>query len=538
MQIATWIGVGWNRGTACLLLISVWALIYLPALGSIELRGEEGRRILPAISMLENGQWLVPKVGGEFYYKKPPLIQWLIASSFEITGVRSDFTARLPSALAVLVFGLILIGLPLAWLPLNGRFVAALIFLTNLGLVTKGRLIEIEALLISLTGITAIVWLHLFARGASPVVLWGTVGLLTGAGLLLKGPIILLFLYGLVLPVAIVTGRGRELRRPGPWLGLALAAAVFLVWVLLAMREAPPEAMAKTWFSEISEQASASDGMNLGHWLVKLVKTLGNFMPWLLLLPLLWMPSAKSAIAPPWWNLFRGCRWSLAACFCLVFFVPGSMPRYSMPVIPLASLLLGWVLSTQTPGLLAARAWRWLLLGIATLAALAAIVGWFRLSPSSWAILLFAALSATAAFIGLQRSVFQIWPRLAWMTGWVTGLGMLLYALYGVPLAREQESRRPTAETLNQAIPAGEKLYVYRAQSLPMLFYLRRPFAFVNQPGEIGASVRYLLVRQTDAEPLRQSLQAAGRSVQTVQPVKGRRVGSFDLLYLGGDPGR
>ena len=35
------------------IVLAVWAAIYLPALGSFEIKGEEGRRILPAVAMLK-----------------------------------------------------------------------------------------------------------------------------------------------------------------------------------------------------------------------------------------------------------------------------------------------------------------------------------------------------------------------------------------------------------------------------------------------------------------------------------------------------
>ncbi len=80
----------------------VWAVIYLPALGSIAIKGEEGRRILPAVRMLETGNYIVPQVGSNPYYRKPPLVNWLVAASFKLFGVRNEWTARLPSALSVL----------------------------------------------------------------------------------------------------------------------------------------------------------------------------------------------------------------------------------------------------------------------------------------------------------------------------------------------------------------------------------------------------------------------------------------------------
>src|SRR5881296_356141 len=94
------------RFRAVAVVLLVWALIYLPALGSIAIKGEEGRRILPAVRMLETGNYIVPQVGSNPYYRKPPLVNWVVAASFKVFGVRNEWTARLPSALSVLVVAL------------------------------------------------------------------------------------------------------------------------------------------------------------------------------------------------------------------------------------------------------------------------------------------------------------------------------------------------------------------------------------------------------------------------------------------------
>src|SRR6478672_2704249 len=99
-----------NRAPALFLVVLFWAAIYLPGLGSTELKGEEGRRILPAVTMLETGNWLVPYVGGKPFLRKPPLMNWLIAWSFKATGVRNEWSARLPSALAVLAMALTVVA--------------------------------------------------------------------------------------------------------------------------------------------------------------------------------------------------------------------------------------------------------------------------------------------------------------------------------------------------------------------------------------------------------------------------------------------
>ena len=95
-----------SRAATFSIVLLCWAVIYLPGLGSLEIKGEEGRRILPAVTMLETGNYLVPQVGSEPYYRKPPLVNWLVAASFKLTGHRNEWTARLPSVLCILAVAL------------------------------------------------------------------------------------------------------------------------------------------------------------------------------------------------------------------------------------------------------------------------------------------------------------------------------------------------------------------------------------------------------------------------------------------------
>src|SRR4051812_30417841 len=179
------------RSFAAILL--VWAAIYLPALGSLEIKGEEGRRILPAVRMLESGDYVVPKVGSEPYLRKPPLINWLVAASFNAFGQRNEWTARLPSALCVLVAALVFVGVAQTSLGLGGSTIAGLIWLTNFGIIEKGRLIEIEALYASLLAIAFVCWLSLWEAKRSPWLTWVVPWIFLGVGWLAKGPLHLFF---------------------------------------------------------------------------------------------------------------------------------------------------------------------------------------------------------------------------------------------------------------------------------------------------------------------------------------------------------
>ncbi len=70
------------RPIALLILVAVWAILYLTNLGSSELRSEEGHRVLPAVQMLETGNYLVPYIANRPYLNKPPLINWMWPALF------------------------------------------------------------------------------------------------------------------------------------------------------------------------------------------------------------------------------------------------------------------------------------------------------------------------------------------------------------------------------------------------------------------------------------------------------------------------
>src|SRR6266704_939095 len=188
-----------SRLGALAIVLLTWALIYLPSLGSIAIKGEEGRRILPAIRMLETGNYIVPQVGSNPYYRKPPLVNWLVAASFETFGVRNEWTARLPSLISVLAVAIAFAIVARASLTPKGSMLAAMIWMTNIGIIEKGRLIEIEALYVSLCGLAIIFWLSFFLQKKSPWLIWLPASVFLGLGLLAKGPTHLVFFYGIVV---------------------------------------------------------------------------------------------------------------------------------------------------------------------------------------------------------------------------------------------------------------------------------------------------------------------------------------------------
>jgi 4-amino-4-deoxy-L-arabinose transferase-like glycosyltransferase len=77
--------------------------IYLPFLGpGRTLTSHEVMVTHPAMRMLSDGAWLVPRYAGGVWLDKPPLMNWITAGFFVIGGGFSEWAARLPSALSAI----------------------------------------------------------------------------------------------------------------------------------------------------------------------------------------------------------------------------------------------------------------------------------------------------------------------------------------------------------------------------------------------------------------------------------------------------
>ncbi len=80
------IGLFWNLGLAPLYL-------------------EEPRRALVAIEMLLRDNWIVPTQAGDYYYRKPPVFNWLIIGGFKLFGNYSEWSIRFFSIISHLATG-------------------------------------------------------------------------------------------------------------------------------------------------------------------------------------------------------------------------------------------------------------------------------------------------------------------------------------------------------------------------------------------------------------------------------------------------
>src|SRR5438132_4957984 len=85
------------------ILLAICGLLFFYGLNAGELYRNEGLRAIIAAEFLRTGNWVVPTLYGESLFTKPPGMYAAIALASWPFGHVSEWTARLPSALAATI---------------------------------------------------------------------------------------------------------------------------------------------------------------------------------------------------------------------------------------------------------------------------------------------------------------------------------------------------------------------------------------------------------------------------------------------------
>ncbi len=433
------------------LVIVLWAAIYLPGLGSIEIKGEEIRRIMPGMNMLQSGNWIVPEFNGNPYLRKPPLVNWAIALSVKSLGVRNEWTVRLPSVLAMLAMGLVMLAACGPWLGTNTALAAVLIAFTSAGLVEKGRLAEIEAIYIALFGMAFACWLGWTAMGRSRWLVWPVTGLLLGVGLLAKGPPDLAFFYAIAGFIAWKSWRKRgtgaamdtSLASLAHLCGVVIMAGVFALWCVPYMRQAATLGAGGVWARQMEQRVGGGDRSTI---FINFLRSLVNFLPWVLALPLFWRRSTLSRLTDRDRVLVEAARWPIVICAFALMFIPGMLPRYTLPLVIPYALLLALLLKAE------------------------------------------------------MESASLRWPLAA---ACLTGAGMLAYGVFFAPRVAAHGFARDFAAQVNAVMPAGSPIYIFDPSVQPEIFYIHGRLMFQDSVKALPDDVPWLLAPATALKLLR-----------------------------------
>jgi 4-amino-4-deoxy-L-arabinose transferase-like glycosyltransferase len=346
-------------------LAVVLAFVYLRGIASDPLRWEEPRRALVASEMIRRGDYVVPRLLGEPYLNKPPMHGWLIVllSGFDADRV-GPLPVRLPSVLSVAAIALVLFALGVG--SRSGPHpLPALVFL-SLGILPQyGRPGEID-LPFALWTTAALAAFELGRRRGSGAWQWVASQALVAGGILTKGLAPLFF-----HPPALLAAWRRRLplRLPALLGGLALMIALVALWVAPYALSGPARALGEQLSSEVAQRTTDAGAVDALRHLVRYpVVLVATAAPWSLVLAAAATRRGRTVLRAvpedPWLAL---CGVAVAWGVVVFLFVPGTLPRYLIPVLPPAAVLAAAALvRLDRPW---RPAWPWAIAGAAWAAA-------------------------------------------------------------------------------------------------------------------------------------------------------------------------
>ena len=298
----------------------------------------EARYALVAREMLEAGHWILPHLGGEVYADKPPLLFWAIACISALGSGVTEWTARLPTALAAVGVCLVTWQLGVRLFSPPAGLLAALVLATSGGFFWSGRQALPDMLLtLWTTGALWGLWEWFSGKHRQGVI---AAGLCMGFATLTKGPV------GIVLPslcglIYLLVRR----QRPTLWgrdvlLCLGVFLGLALSWFVPAVTLGGPEyAQATLLHHSLERYVRAWE--HTAPWYFYLGAFPAEFLPWTLFLPHALLTAVKL-------RRHQGhAGWWFVLCWLVTilgFFSisTGKRDIYILPAFPAAALLVGW----------------------------------------------------------------------------------------------------------------------------------------------------------------------------------------------------
>jgi 4-amino-4-deoxy-L-arabinose transferase-like glycosyltransferase len=325
------------------LLFLFFSVLILESLGDNTLPlidRDEPRFAEASREMRQSGDFIIPRVNGEYRFDKPPLIYWCQVASSLVFG-ESDFSVRFPSA----IFAAATVVLTAAWASrLYGTsvgFWSGLVLGTCLQLFIHGRAAVADMpMIFFFTAATWAAWER--SQGQRSILLWFCFYFALGAGFLAKGPVAFLPIVALLI-FHLWTRTPIHFRTRSAICGGLLVLIIIGSWGIPALILTDGEffqvGIGKhvVMRSVAPLQSHGASGIG-GYFLLLpfyLITLLFSLFPWSLFLP--------AAIQRLRVGLDAFERYALCAIgvvFVVFSLLQTKLPHYTLPAFPLIAILL------------------------------------------------------------------------------------------------------------------------------------------------------------------------------------------------------
>jgi 4-amino-4-deoxy-L-arabinose transferase-like glycosyltransferase len=380
-----------SHARAAAILVLVALLNFLPGFFTIPpIDRDEARFAQATKQMIETGDYVDIRFQDEVRYKKPVGIYWLqagVVTAARAAGFPQPLTTiwlyRIPSLVGAIGAVLLTYWTALAFVTRRAALLAGLMMASAILLAIEARLATTDAMLlasiVAAMGVLARVYLpeqrKLLAIGSRwtlPAIFWTAIA----AGVLLKGPLIVMVVGLAAATLAVIDRSARWLLALKPLVGFVWLAALVLPWFVAIFLRAHDAFLADSVGGDLLPKlysGQESHGAPPGSYFV---------LFWLTF----WPGATLAALATP--AVFAARR-EPGAKFLLAWLVPSwvvlelvvtKLPHYVMPLYPAIAILIAGIVESR---MLSRNKWlaqgaSWwftvpVLLGIAGIVALIAI---------------------------------------------------------------------------------------------------------------------------------------------------------------------
>lgn len=436
---------------AALFLVLFSLIAFLPGFFQIPpVDRDEARFAQASKQMIESGQYVDIRFQNEVRYKKPVGIYWLQVAAVKTGGAlgvpqarTTIWLYRLPSLIGAVFAVLLTYWAALAFIGRRAALLSALMMASSILLGVEARLGKTDATLLftCVAAMGALGRIYLTRRRAPeksigwqwPAILWTAMA----AGILVKGPLILMFVALTALTLSILDRSARWLMALRPLPGIAWMLLLVLPWfIAIAVKSGDTfftDAIGHDMLAKVTSGQEAH-GAPPGYY-------------FLLFWVTFWPGSVLAGLAmPAVWKTRR----DPATQFLLAWLIPSwlvfeavatKLPHYVLPLYPAAAILIAGALESGT-----LYKKPWLVRGT---------VGWF-IFPT------FIAVAVAVGFIIIDHDLG--------LAAWPTATAAVILGLFAWWLYDVDGPERALLRSAASSVLIGITVYAITFPLMPALF--------------------------------------------------------------------
>ncbi|MCP9611058.1 ArnT family glycosyltransferase [Coprobacter tertius] len=297
-----------SKATLFILVFSVSVLTLLPFLGLTDFHTKgEPREAIVSVSMIQTDNWVLPENNGGDIAYKPPMFHWIAAALSMPYGTVTEFSSRLPSALATIILALCCFMFFAKRTTNNLAFLTTLLFLSAFEVHRAAMAARVDMVL-TLFIVTALFQLFKWTeKGLRGFPLIAT--LLMGAATLTKGPV------GIILPclvsgIYLLIKREKFLRICLKFIPVVIVSCILPgIWYYLAWKQGGDNfinlVIEENFGRFMGKMSYESHEQSIFYYIYT---TLAGFIPWSILVVISlfsFRPKKIKGKPTEWWNYFK-----------------------------------------------------------------------------------------------------------------------------------------------------------------------------------------------------------------------------------------